>query len=587
MTKLKNLPTWDLTHFYPAMDSPEVKKDISDIADRARRFQKIFQSQLSEFDGDLLASAIREYEDISATLGKLSSYSYLIYAENISDNKHASFYQNTSEKINDIYSNLLFFELEINKITDADIKEKLSQSKDLQHYAPWIRDVRVMRDHQLSDDLEKLLHEKSVTASSSWHRLFEETIADLRFEFGGKKLTSAEIFNLMSSNDAEKRKKAAKEIGRVFGNNIKTFTLITNVLAKDKEINDKWRGLARPITSRNISNLIEDEVTESLIKTVKDNYSNTAHRYYKIKAKWMGKKSLNYWDRNAPLPGDKNKVTPWGKAVEIVLNAYEDFSPEMAKIGKRFFDEKWIDAPARAGKDSGAFSHPTVGSVHPYILMNYQGKTRDIMTLAHELGHGVHQVLSSHQGDLMSDTPLTLAETASVFGEQLTFRSLLKNEKDEKQRKIMIANKVEDMLNTVVRQTAFCDFETRVHAKRREGELSSEDIGKIWMDVQGESLGTAIKFSPEYANYWSYIPHFIHTPFYVYAYAFGDCLVNSLYRVYETSPDGFVDKYIEMLKAGGTLRHKELLEPFGLYAGDPKFWQGGLDIISGFIDELE
>lgn len=584
---LKNLPTWDLTHFYPSKDSKELKNDINQVSDRVRRFNKLFCGQLRELEADILASAVKEYEDIEDALGKISSYAYLLYSENISNRDNAAFYQNISEKITDICSDILFFELEINKFSDKELKEKLDKSKKLQHYAPWIRDVRIMRPHQLSDEVEKILHEKSVTSRQSWHRLFEETIADLRFPFGKEKLTSAEIMNHLSSKNALTRKKAAKSIGKVFGENIKIFAYITNVLAKDKEISDKWRNFAEPISSRNLSNLIEDDVAEALIKSVQDNYENLAHRYYKIKAKWFGKKQLAYWDRNAPLPNENTDIIPWEEAVDTVLEAYHDFSPAMANIGKRFFTENWIDVPARPGKDSGAYSHPTVPSVHPYILVNYQGKIRDVMTLAHELGHGVHQVLSSEQGALMADTPLTLAETASVFGEQLTFRKMLKKQTSDIQRKNMMANKVEDMLNTVVRQVAFCEFERKIHDMRREGEIPLDAICKAWLDVQSQSLGPAIKFDDEYKYYWAYIPHFIHTPFYVYAYAFGDCLVNSLYKVYLQKPEGFAEKYIKMLKAGGTLRHKELLAPFGLYAGDPKFWQGGLDVISGFIDELE
>ena len=581
------LPTWNLTDFYPSKDSKELEQEFAKAKEEVQKFAKKYQGKLDSLSADSLALAIKEYEAIEEALGKISSYAYLLYSEDISNGENAAFYQDSSEKVTNIFSDILFFELEMNKIDDGDLNNKLEQSSNLNHYAPWIRDVRAMRPHQLSDEVEKVLHEKSITSRQGWHRLFEETIADLRFDFEGEKLTSAQILSNLSSEDENIRKKAAKSLGKVFGDNIKIFAYITNILAKDKAMNDKWRKFEKPISSRNLSNLIEDEVAESLINTVKDNYANLAHRYYKIKAGWFGKDKLEYWDRNAPLPDENNNVIPWDEAVNLVLEAYNDFSPQMAKIGKRFFDEKWIDAPTREGKDSGAYSHPTVPSVHPYILMNYQGKIRDVMTLAHELGHGVHQLLASKQGALMAGTPLTLAETASVFGEQLTFRKILARQKDDKQRKNMIANKVEDMLNTVVRQVAFCEFERKIHDLRQSGEIPVEQICQIWMDVQQKSLGGAINFSDEYKYYWAYIPHFIHTPFYVYAYAFGDCLVNSLYKVYQDQPDGFVDKYIKMLEAGGTLRHKELLQPFGLYAGDPKFWQGGLDIISGFIDELE
>lgn len=585
--KTTALPKWNLNDLYPGKDSKELKYDLATSMERVKKFEKSLKGKIIDLPGDKLASSIKEFEAIQDVLGRISAYSYLLYAGDLSKPENTAFYQDISEKINDISTRILFFGLEINKIGDKDLASKLASSKQLMYYQPWLRDVRVMRPYQLEDNVEEILHEKTITSRHSWSRFFDETLAGLEFIIGKKKVSSAEAFHMLTSPKAEVRKHAAKAIGKTLGDNIKTFAFITNTLAKDKEIEDKKRGFPAPISSRNLSNLIEDEVTQALISTVQANYKNLSHRYYKIKAKWLGKPKLNYWDRNAPIPGGQTKAIPWNEAVDIVLQSYNEFSPTMGKIGERFFKEKWIDAGVRKGKESGAFSHPTVPSVHPYILMNYQGNIRDVMTLAHELGHGVHQVLSAKQGALMADTPLTLAETASVFGEQLTFRNLLSREKNEKQRKIMIAGKVEDMLNTVVRQVAFCEFERRVHDSRRSGEVATDTINKIWMDVQKASLGAGIKFEDEYKYYWSYIPHFIHSPFYVYAYAFGECLVNSLYQVYQKHPKGFADKYITMLEAGGTLRHKELLAPFGLDSSNPHFWQGGLDIIAEFIDELE
>lgn len=582
-----NAPEWNLSDLYPSIESDLIKKDLQDAQQRAKRFQSVFEKKIASLDANTLANAISEYEVIEEILGKLSSYAYLVYAENISDEKGSQFYQNISEKITDISTIILFFSLEVNQIEDDVLAGMCRSSDALRQYFPWLRDIRLMRPYQLSDELEKILHEKSVTSQKSWQRLFEETMVTLRFPFGKELLTSTEILNHLSSSNAANRKKAAKSIGSVFKENGRIFAMITNVLAKDKAIEDKWRKFPKPISSRNIANCIEDEVTEALITTVKENYSNTAHRYYKLKAKWFDKESIDYWDRNAPVAKKKAELIPWEKAKDIVLEAYHEFSPEMAAIGKRFFDEKWIDARVRDGKDSGAFSHPTVPSVHPYILMNYQGKTRDIMTLAHELGHGVHQVLSGKQGYLMADTPLTLAETASVFGEQLTFRKLLQKETNPEQRRVLLAGKVEDMLNTVVRQIAFCEFERLVHDERKQGEVPLRRICDIWMQVQKESLGENILLHEEYQYYWMYIPHFIHSPFYVYAYAFGDCLVNSLYQSYLDQPTGFESKYIDMLRAGGTLHHKELLAPFGLDASEQRFWQGGLNMLIGFIDELE
>jgi len=409
----------------------------------------------------------------------------------------------------------------------------------------------------------------------------------LRFKVEGQSLSSEGALNLLSDADGQVRKLAATELSRVFDQNIQTFSLITNTLAKDKEVEDKWRGYPDASTARHLSNQVEPEVVEALVTSVQQSYPRLSHRYYKLKAQWLGKDRLEHWDRNAPLPDADERIIRWTDARDIVLDAYAMFSDEMSEIARKFFDNGWIDAQVRKGKSPGAFSHPTVPSVHPYVLLNYKGKTRDVMTLAHELGHGVHQILAGGQGALMASTPLTLAETASVFGEQLTFRSLLAAEQEPSRRRAMLAGKVEDMLNTVVRQIAFYEFETRVHRERANGELTSDRLGKIWLDVQTESLGPTFRLGPEYQTYWCYIPHFLHSPFYVYAYAFGDCLVNSLYAVYREAHEGFQERYFEMLKAGGTLRHKELLAPFGLDASDPEFWDKGLSVISAFVDELE
>jgi oligoendopeptidase F len=583
---LGTLPEWDLADLYPARDSARLTEDLADSAAATARFRDRYAGTLADLSGAALAEAIALYERLQETLGRILSYAYLAYACNMSDAENGRFFQDMQEKVTDISSVLLFFPLELNRIAEEALAAKLA-SPELRHYAPWLRDTRAFRPHQLADDLEKLLHEKYVAGRAAWTRLFDETVAALRFPVDGKELTSAETLHLLSESDPAKRKAAATALGKVFRENVRLFALITNTLAKDKEIEDRWRHFARPISSRNLANFVEDEVVDALIAAVREAYPQLSHRYYRLKARWFGKESLPYWDRNAPLPEADDRVIPWQDAERTVLDAYAAFSPELAAIGRRFFERRWIDAPVRPGKAPGAFSHPTVPSVHPYLLLNYQGKTRDVMTLAHELGHGVHQVLAGPQGHLMADTPLTLAETASVFGEMLAFRAMLGAETDPKRRKTMLAGKVEDMLNTVVRQIAFVEFERRVHEERRQGELAAERIGEIWMSVQSESLGPAIALEDEYRCYWTYIPHFIHTPFYVYAYAFGDCLVNSLYAVYQGAAPGFAGKYLDMLRAGGSKRHKELLAPFGLDASDPAFWRKGLGVIAGFIDELE
>lgn len=581
------LPQWDLGDFYSSLDAPEVEKDFAKLQRLCVAFAKNYEGKIAKLTGEQLAKAISEYEIIQELFGKLGSYASLLFAKNMSLPENAQFFQNVQEKLTVLSSRILFFTLSINNISDKEIATKL-KTKQLAKYSSWLRDVRSFKPYQLADNLEKLLLEKNVAGRAAWTRLFDETIGDLRFPYDKEQLTEPQIFNKLSSKDASERKKAALVVGEVFEKNAKIFTLITNTLAKDKEIEDSWRGFKKPISSRNVSNYIEDEVVDALLLSARKSYPELSHRYYALKAGWFGKKQLDYWDRNAPLPSDVDRKYSWNEAKELVLTAYGNFSPELAKIGKQFFDKPWIDAPVLAGKSPGAFAHPTVPSIHPYLLVNFQGKSRDVMTLAHELGHGVHQVLSAKQGALMCDTPLTLAETASVFGEQLTFREMVRREKDKKRRKILIASKVEDMLNTVVRQIAFCEFERQVHDERKKGELTTQQICNIWMDVQGESLGSAIKLHGNYKYFWTYIPHFIHTPFYVYAYAFGDCLVNSLYGVYEAGKvKNFDKKYLEMLQAGGTLRHKELLAPFGLDATKPTFWKQGLDIISKMIDELE
>jgi oligoendopeptidase F len=579
------LPSWDLTDLYPAPDSPAVEADFAKAEQAAQVFAAAHQGKLAAASGGALATAIGEYERIEEILGRLMSYAQLLFAADSNNAEIGRFYQTVSERVTVISSRLLFFTLELNRLDDAVLDQKAADPA-LARWRPWLRDLRVFRPHQLADDLEKLLHEKEVTGRSAWSRLFDETVAAMRVPVGGEELTVSAALNKLSNADRSVREAAGRAIGEAFGGNIRLFSLVTNTLAKDKAIVDTWRHYPRPGSYRNRSNMVEDAVVDALVTAVRADFPRLAHRYYLMKAKWLGLPKLQYWDRNAPLPDDDDRSIGWNDARERVLTAYGAFSPELAEVGKRFFDRPWIDATLKPGKAGGAFAHPTVPSAHPYLLLNYHGRTRDVMTLAHELGHGVHQVLAAEQGYLMSGTPLTLAETASVFGEMLTFRALL-DAADPKRRRIMLAAKVEDMLNTVVRQVAFYHFETLLHDERRSGELVPDRIGELWMQVQTESLGPAFEFTPEYGVFWAYVPHFIHSPFYVYAYAFGDCLVNALYSVFQAGHPGFQAKYLNMLRAGGTKRHKELLAPFGLDASDPAFWKKGLDVIAGFIDELE
>ncbi|MEQ1944730.1 M3 family oligoendopeptidase [Mesorhizobium sp. VNQ89] len=588
---LGDLPEWNLADLYTGINAPELNTDMERAAAESQAFESRWKGQLAaeaaRGAAGQLGIALRDYEGLEELIGRIASYAGLIYAGDTSDPQRAKLYGDVQERMTDASAHLLFFALELNLIDDAVIEQALADDTLFGHYRPWVIDLRKDKPYQLEDRIEQLFHEKSVTGRGAWNRLFDETMTELRFDVGGEEMLLEPTLNRLQDADGKVRQEAAEALAVTFRKNLRTFTLITNTLAKDKEISDRWRGFKDIADSRHLANRVEKGVVDALAAAVREAYPHLSHRYYRMKARWLGMDAMNHWDRNAPLPETPQATIGWEEAKNTVLSAYQDFSPDMAEIARTFFDRNWIDAPVRPGKAPGAFAHPTVPSAHPYVLLNYMGKPRDVMTLAHELGHGVHQVLAGGQGALMASTPLTLAETASVFGEMLTFRSLLDRTKDKRERKAMLAQKVEDMINTVVRQIAFYEFERKVHTERRNGELTSDKIGEFWLEVQKESLGPAIKLRDGYETFWAYIPHFIHSPFYVYAYAFGDCLVNSLYAVYQNAERGFQEKYFEMLRAGGTKHHSELLKPFGLDASDPKFWQGGLGVISGLIDELE
>ena len=589
--KTGKLPEWNLADLYSGIDAPEVARDLQKMDADCVAFETDYKGKLAantarDGGGKWLAEAVRRYEAIDDLAGRLGSYAGLVHAGDSVDPAISKFYGDVSERLTAASVHLLFFALELNRVDD-DVIERAMAEPTLGHYRPWIEDLRKDEPYQLEDRVEQLFHEKAQSGYAAWNRLFDQTISALRFRVVGKELAIEPTLNLLQDKAGEKRKAAAQALAKTFKDNERSFALITNTLAKDKEISDRWRGFQDVADSRHLNNRVEREVVDALVASVRAAYPKLSHRYYALKAGWFKKKKLPHWDRNAPLPFAATGTIDWPEARNMVLSAYRGFSPRMAEIAERFFVDRWIDAPVRPGKAPGAFSHPTTPSAHPYVLMNYQGKPRDVMTLAHELGHGVHQVLAAKNGALMAPTPLTLAETASVFGEMLTFKRLLSQTKNAKQRQALLAGKVEDMINTVVRQIAFYSFERAVHTERKNGELTAERIGELWLSVQGESLGPAIEIKPGYETFWMYIPHFIHSPFYVYAYAFGDCLVNSLYAVYEHASEGFAERYLDMLAAGGTKHYSELLKPFGLDAKDPKFWDGGLSVIAGMIDELE
>ena len=584
---LGNLPEWDLSDLYTGTDAPELKRDLEWLEKECGDFAKTYEGKLAALDASGLLEAVQRYEQIDVIAGRIMSFAGLRYYQITTDSDRAKFMADCQDQITNFTTPLVFYGLEFNRLEDDHLAGLLAENPDLARYKPVFDRMRAMKPHQLSDELEKFLHDQSTVGSAAWNRLFDETMAGLEFDVNGETLNLEATLNLLTEQDRAKREAATHALAKVFNANIKLFSRVHNTLAKEKEIEDRWRKMPTPQTGRHLSNHVESEVVEALRNAVVAAYPRLSHRYYALKAKWLGLDRMQVWDRNAPLPMESDRTVNWDEARDTVMTAYAEFDPKMADIAKPFFTDGWIDAAVKPGKAPGAFAHPTVTPVHPYVMLNYLGKPRDVMTLAHELGHGVHQVLAAEQGELLSSTPLTLAETASVFGEMLTFRKMLDGAESQEERKILLAGKVEDMINTVVRQIAFYDFECKLHAARAEGELTPDDINALWMSVQAESLGPVFDFADGYETFWAYIPHFVHSPFYVYAYAFGDGLVNALYAVYEEGDPDFRTKYFDMLRAGGSKHHKELLAPFGLDASDPKFWDKGLSMIEGFIDELE
>ena len=585
-TDLGSLPEWDLSDLYTDPDAPALKSDLAWLEKECQSFAADYEGKLAALGAEALLTCVQRQEKINAISGRIMSYAGLRYYQLTTDGERTKFMSDLQVKITDFSTPLVFFTLELNRLDDEHLDSLLAQNADLARYRRVFERIRAMKPYQLSDELEKFLHDLGAVGDA-WEKLFDETTAGLEFTIDGTSYNIEGALNFLTDHDRAKREAAARELAAVFQANLKVYSRLHNTLAKEKDIIDRWRAMPSPQTGRRLSNDVEPEVVEALRNAVVAAYPKLSHRYYELKRKWLGLDKLQVWDRNAPLPMESDRIVGWDEARSTVMDAYAGFDPRMADLAEPFFTQGWIDAPVKPGKAPGAFAHPTVTDVHPYVMLNYLGKPRDVMTLAHELGHGVHQRLAASQGEMLSSTPLTLAETASVFGEMLTFRKLLDNAKDQNERKVLLAGKVEDMINTVVRQIAFYDFECKLHAARKSGELTPEDINALWMSVQGESLGPAFEFMPGYDTFWAYIPHFVHSPFYVYAYAFGDGLVNALYAVYQDSPEGFQDKYFEMLKAGGSQHHKDLLAPFGLDAGDPKFWDKGLSMISAMIDELE
>lgn len=588
-----NLPKWDLSDFYAHARDPKIDQDIQTLHQKVADFQK-YKGTLHDHLHTLY-DALLAYEDMSQDLGALGSYAYLNYATQMTDEGAQAFLQKISELETDISTQTLFFTLEVIALSDEALEQAYQMTPKLRGYTAWFDHVRLYKKHTLTAESETILTQKDLTSRSSWVRLYDQTLAEMTFTDGEETLNLSQVLEKMSHKDAAVREAGANMLAHGLREKKSLLLLVFNTLLKDKDIQDNLRSYAHPWTSRHMANGITDEVVDALVQSAQKTYS-LCHRYYAWKAKDMGVEKLQYWDRNAPLTGaddSADQTYTWEESKRIVRDAYHDFSPKLAEVGQLFFDHPWIDVPAYQGKTSGAFAHPTTPNKHPYLMLNFLGKRRDVMTLAHELGHGVHQYLANGQPPLLVGTPLTVAETASVFGEMLTFQAMLRSAKAQgaaghEAAKILLASKIEDMINTVYRQIAFHTFEVFLHQERKKGELSYQQISDAWLSTQRDALGDAVVLDETAQGFWGYISHFIHVPFYVYAYAFGDCLVNSLYNVYRKGDvKDFEAKYLELLSKGGSEPYDKLLEPFGLDPKDPDFWMQGLSLIQEFMDELE
>ncbi|MBO4294210.1 MAG: M3 family oligoendopeptidase [Alphaproteobacteria bacterium] len=582
-----NLPAWDLSDLYNGIKDPQIEKDLKKYKKNALELRQKYRGKLEKLSPDEFADALKLLEKNSILGGRLGGFAYLNMSTQMKNADAMMFYQNISEKLTDYAKPTVFFSLELNKLPESKIREWLKNKK-VGFYKPFIKRVRRYKKFELSEELEELLLEKSVTSSEAWVRLYEETSARLRYSVDGHSYNDAEISKLLLDKNADVRHKAGREINRVAQENAPLFSLIYNMIIKDKAVEDKKRGFKHPISARNMSEDVKDEVVETLTETVRKNYQNIAHRFYKLKAKWLGVEKISYWDRNAPLPFSSDKTYTWDQAVRLVLAGYEKFSPKLKKIAEDFFTHNWVDVPPRDGKRSGAYCSGPIVSQHPYLFLNFTGKQNDVLTLAHELGHGCHHQLRLKNGDLNEHSRMTTEEVASVFGEMLVFQSLLHSLDNDKAKLALIASKVGDMINTAIRQIAFHCFETRVHNERRAGEVSEERLCEIWLEEMKDSLGEYVEVGDDCKYIWSQVGHFFFLPFYVYAYSFADCLVNSLYEVYQQKEvENFEDKYLHLLSKTAIGDYEKILQPFGLNPNKPDFWQQGLNLISSYIDELE
>ena len=542
---------------------------------------------MAALDAKAFVAALKEIEDISKLGSKLGGFAYLNSTTRLMDAKASALYQKVSEALSEAGTDLLFFGLEYNKMDEKAIR-KLEEDKEVKVYAPYLKRVRKFKPYELSEDVEKTLLEKDVTSGSAWVRLYEESMARLSYEVDGKKYNDAQIGRLCLSPDAELRAKAGKEINKVSKDNSFSVCYIYNMIMKDKAVEDKKRGFKLPMSARNLSEEVSDETVNALAQTVRDNYKNIAWRFYKLKAKLLGVDKIQYWDRNAPLPIEDDRSYTWDEAVQTVLKAYNEFSPKLYNVAKEFFENPWIDVAPKDGKRSGAFCSGPLVEEHPFLMLNFVGKRNDVLTLAHELGHGCHHQLRRKNGTLNETTRMTTEEVASVFGEMLVFQSMLNNAKSDDEKISLLAMKINDMINTAIRQIAFHFFETRAHDERQNGELSSERLNQIWLEEMKESLGPSVEVDENSAYIWEQVGHFFFLPFYVYAYSFADCVVNSLYWLkLQNKVENFEDKYLELLSKTAIGDYKEIFAPFNLNPESHDFWQGGLNLISYYLDQME
>jgi oligoendopeptidase F len=584
------LPEWNLADLYAGRDDPRIEADLARakaINDELVALKGGFVAARADAKalGALIDQGVQLYEGATNPLWSVGAYASLASSVARDDPRWSKFEGDLRARSSQIAAESLFFTLELNELEDAEIEAALAANPAAARWRPWLRRVRLTRPHELSADLERMLIDRG-PAVANWSRLYDETLTRLAPKVGREILTLPEALNRLSDPDGARRKAAAKGLAKALEAAAPTQALALNTLAFEKQVEDRWRKFTDPAQPRHLANEVDADAVQALEAAVVESYPALSHRYYALKARLMGKKTLNYWDRNAPIDTGVQRTYGWDEARGMVLESFSGLAPKFATVAEGFFEKPWIDARPRQGKQSGAFAHPVNSERHPYIFLNYMGERRDVLTLAHELGHGVHQTLCAPLGTLLSDTPLTLAETASIFGEGLVFERLLA-EASKEERLGLLAGKIEDGLNTVVRQIAFHRFETRFHAARLGGELAPEEIGDLWLEVMGESLGPAITLNPGYEHYWAYVSHFIHSPFYVYAYAFGDLLVRGLMEARRADPKGFAPLYEDLLAAGGTRTYVEALKPFGLNPRDKAFWAAGCKQLERLVDEFD